>query len=924
MRLPVTIAVLLALGSARAELPVEQPIEAITNGARGGIVVPAPTRAAGEGTNTTVELTEPKLPPSPNYNPYAHWKLTRPPRVTQDALWLRNNDMVRGRFTGLDEKLLGWEMPEIQGAARFQREGAHRLRFADPTNAPALPPTSWVVRLTNGGVLQGNGLLVTASNVTLHTSQAGPLQMPREMVAAAYHNGGAGAGGFRAIQNIAEWDRIDAGANGGFGMQTAVFRDVGLPEAVLIEFDLANRMNQQFQVHLPVSAPKFMYTEPHVLLQIAGNNATLQTQGENLFLGGDSVQLPRPRGKGWRIGLAFSRSQAKVALLIDGKEVKRMVLPVVFPAQSRGMVVMANEEEVGQDVGSLLLTRINDDLILPATKPEQDIVRLANGDSLTGKLESLDSRTAVCVGAMGRVELPLERVVAAVFAPAGCAQPRRRDADVTVQFTDGGRLTAELRKFAADGVTLGSDAFGQISVPRALVSGIQFGVYAPPPKTTATGYNPNYGYADYTPGRIGLDTDLSLEGYVTGLANGLLGWQHPHSAGPLMFAVTNVVFVNALTNTPTATTNAAPTGVASASVVQLTNGDSLRGELVMLDAQQLQVRTPNTAPLTISRRYVSTVIPNLPAEGVLDSGSVERWALPVTAAARNRGPVSSRQYVRNASLPDRVCMQLDIVGQPGPWTLSAWLFGKTDPKSPMGIGSTYGFSMNGPQLVLQETSPTGGSQPVSVNLPGLMNRSALHLVVLADRSKQEMFVFADGKLVAQRRNFRVKVNGSAIQMTANNANLYQIRDVVLDEWKGTVESVLAATPAGNDVVRRHDWSTVVGQVEGIRDGYVTMTRQPGLLLSKAAMIQFDPGNHVRPRRLKTDVRVTLADGGQLTMTAPALDVRGLVGNIEGIGAVVISPSAVRRLHFQPYEPPKQKQPNRRDRMFFGGGGVWVQ
>lgn len=888
-----------------AELPVDPLLEEpLSNQPPRGIVVPGPERPGTTGTNDAAQPEALPAPPRRQFNnAMNHWKLVPPPRPTQDSLLLRNADVVQGRFVGLDATVLGWEMPEAAGLIRFRRDGLNNLRLRAGQEA-AGQPGRWVVRLSTGNLLQGQSLVVDQRQVILESSLAGQLSFPREMVSQVYHDPDAAKSAFRPLQNLEDWSQIQAQ---GELMTQQYFRELDLPESFLVEFDLPSQQQGFVRVHLPLSSPQLMYVEPHVSVNLQANNVMIQSFGENMALGGHSVQFKGNSTGRWRVAIACNRSLGRVVVYVDGKQVHAVELGAVFNPKAKGLLITSGGPVAALPNRSVLLSRLGEELVLPSAKPEQDLLRLANGDAMVGQLVSLDATKVVFLGPLGRLELPVERVAGAGFASAKVALPRRRDADVTVQLVDGGNLTAELKELGPESLSLSSDMFGQIKIARSAVRGLQFGLYLPAPKDVPFTYDIyQRQLRENEPGKIRLNNGLVLSGTLTGLANGLVGWQHPHATAPIGFAQTNVTFASPVPST--STTNLPPL----ASTVQLTNGDSYRGELASLDGQQLLVRTMYTGALSIPRRYVSALFPNLAADGVLDAGPIERWLVPGPAGQNQEGQA---QYVRNDKLPDRVCLQLELVGQPGPWYVSAWLFGRSDGQNVNAIRSGYGIQLHGgATITLYEVSQDGQyQQSTQVNVPNLTRSGQVRLTWLADRVKKEAFLLVDGKLVAERRNIKPAIAGNMVHLTVQNQNLCRVRTVALQEWKGRAEDLLAAPPAG-DLVRLHDWTVLGGPVEALREGQAFLSRGQSVPLGRVASIHLDTANQARARRTKADVRLTLVNGDILTLNSPLIDQRGLVGTAEGLGTVILDPAAIRRLHFQPYEPPRRTDPT------FPGGG----
>jgi hypothetical protein len=654
----------------------------------------------------------------------------------------------------------------------------------------------------------------------------------------------------------------------------------------LIEFDLPKRDNLNLQIHLGLSSFRSLYTEPHVRVVIGGNQ---------LYLGmalqvTQPVALPGGGSGAVRVGLAINHAEGAVAVYLDGQQVQRSFLPNGAKATARNLILLGGGTGDGRPgrlpFRTLVLSRFGGGLNLPAPKPDEDALRLANGDSLVGQLLALGTNSVTFVGNLGRIELPLARVTGGSFAVAKRAEPRRRNGDVGIQLADGGDLTAELKEFGPQGLVLESDLFGRATLARAVVQGVQFGLYAPATKPPAP-VNPSI--REFAPGTVQLLSGEYLGGTLAGLSNGIVRWQFPEALDAIELAQTNVVFANpapaggSLTNLP-----------ALPGRVQLTNGDVLRAEILSVDRRQVQVRTLYAGPLTVARAYVAGLRPGAVAEGVLDAGPLERW---------NSG--KHREF----NLPPRFSLSFEAAGPPASWNMAVVLCRKEVRQNNWNGRTGYHVYLQPASVMLQTIvlNPAGGSiaatNPGQAAMPGLNRRGSVQISCLVDRPKNEIYLMVDGKLATKsigQRQHPVP-DGNGIQfafLPLHGQPPLQIRELVLADWKGTAEALSAALPAG-DQVRLHDQTLLAGGIEALRDGVVVRTGQAPVALGRVGTIHFDPANAVRVRRASNDVRVTLVNGDHLTLNAPRLDERGVTGTVEGIGPVSLAAEAVRRLDFQP-------------------------
>ena len=108
---------------------------------------------------------------------------------------------------------------------------------------------------------------------------------------------------------------------------------------------------------------------------------------------------------------------------------------------------------------------------------EEDLVRLINGDKLSGKLDTIANGQLNFVTSYAKLEIPLARVVEIVMAAKTVEKPRRQANDLRAYFVDGGRLTLSLDKLSPDALNGGSECFGKANFQRGAFQRLQFNVY---------------------------------------------------------------------------------------------------------------------------------------------------------------------------------------------------------------------------------------------------------------------------------------------------------------------------------------------------------------------------------------------------------------------------------------------------------------
>jgi hypothetical protein len=911
----------------QAELPIPVPISELpATNLPPGIVVPQPTRG-GSPTNTGPVSVEEAPKPQPLRQPdYGNrdWKTVPPPRPTLDRIKLRNNDSLDGKFLGWEGGVVRWEHEAAARPIRLQEAGVTSLKMATTTNAPAPAATGWIVRLTNGNLLTGDGLTMNADTVELTTSATGRLRLPRTMVEAVQRDSVKGIVKFRALQWLGDWDRVSFGRQEQYmNQQRWVYRDVELPDCVGVELQIPAPMapNRNLVLYLFCGQPSRLYADPSYMLSLNNNYLTIQTQGANMMGGGmqEPFQLRLTKGRNTTaLGFLVNRLTGRAVLMVDGVVTRTVQLPPLPERAGRGILLMDNLPDEPAP-SWLLLTPLAEDLHLAVPKVDRDAIQFANGDMMEGRLESLGATNLVLNSKLGRVELPAERLMAVRPATAQRTEPRRRDGDVAVTLRGGSRLTAVLREFGEKKLVLESELFGKIELARSLVEEVQWGLYEPPQQpVTIPPSKRIYGrtYPDYSweAGTIDLVGERRLRGTMDGFADGIVYWKHPQAIEPIQFRQGHVSRVTVLDSTAGSWPAAA--------TVKLTNCDRLSGELVAVDGRTLQLRPAYMPALSVPRAMVATIRPNATPDGVLDVVGSPTWSgsgkTPQITVTNNtvlfKPGAGGQPFMREGPLPSKLCLQFDLVDQFLTRNLNITAFGRSQGANQQ-EGCIVGFGQN--MVNLYAFGGNIGWPNTQGYYRDDSGRSSVTATVLIDREQRDMFVFIEGQLLAKWRGSRALPAGNQLSFSVYSGQPTQLRRVVLSEWRGRIEALTNAVPPAADSLLLHDMTRVTGSLTAVREGQAYFTGKEGTSsqgLGRINEMEFNKSNRDQPRRRDGDIRIHLPGGDQLTLSAARWDSTGLLGTSGAVGPVVIPGNAIARVEFRPYVPPaKTATPN------YGGG-----
>jgi hypothetical protein len=593
-----------------------------------------------------------------------------------------------------------------------------------------------------------------------------------------------------------------------------------------------------------------------------GANARyLSAQGER----GPVAMLAEPftnrsaRATTW-VGLAVNRKSGEVALYLDGQLHRRGMLIGPLTVPDFGLSVPENDL-TRLAPRAVLVSRVNDDLAVPAPPADQDAVRLANGDQLAGRLEAVSTNELVFHAAVGRVALPLERVAQITFAPSAPVTPRAVEAQVGLH--DGTLLRGVWQRADAQSVVVQHAALGAVSFPRPALAEVDYRAetagevdwlaerlaarrMALRGGLFGLGLRRLY-ERTYRPGLIQLQPNAQWHGDLLAITNGVVRWQHPAALDPFVLPVAEVQRVSPLLRPVPVTP------VAERATARLANGDVISGLLAGADGDAVRLTPWYAGPLAIPRRQVTQLTPHAPVAGALDLQPSTPGI--VTDGAYWFGGRDCLQ--RRGALPDRLRLDLELVWSSQPGRAQVYLFSRGDPlelkDAPEYLNATftpYGVHLRA--CVKDQAANTNFAAGLFTNL---VAGGYVTLTVLADRPNRHLRLLVDGHQVGEWRGMDIAApTGDGVMVFGDGWSGTAVRHVVLREWRDDPPPAPALRPVA------------------------PAPRSPA------------------------DARVVLHNGDFLTLTDVTADSRQLTGRHKLLGPVNVALVAVRLLEWERPRP----------------------
>ncbi len=356
------------------------------------------------------------------------------PLPAAEEAWLGNGQRVEGSLTLNDGQLHfrakhGEEVPLA---------GVTRIRFAQTTTTPFRAGGGRRVRLHGGEQITGQLLALTKDSVSLRTTWAPKVELPRSAVVSvdplpgwrtlAEQDFGSEPALFKTTGGVALTEMKD-----GIGSRAALLREAGQALIYTLSQPVpAGRVGVNFQEQDQAGGARWTWEllfqhgqrGQRMEVTVAGNGDHYAVQVEDIK--GTMRQVPKTPG--WhRLIVQFS----KRALRVTCDEDVLWYNLEEGPAGSLKQVTARCQKSYEGDTtgrGAVAWTEFSlecavDEHPQPPADPERDTLRLVRDDQLFGRILQADRRVVQIEGRFGKRSLPWAEVAGCSFRPS--REPKR-------------------------------------------------------------------------------------------------------------------------------------------------------------------------------------------------------------------------------------------------------------------------------------------------------------------------------------------------------------------------------------------------------------------------------------------------------------------------------------------------------------------
>ena len=317
------------------------------------------------------------------------------------------------------------------------------------------------------------------------------------------------------------------------------------------------------------------------------------------------------------------------------------------------------------------------------------------------------------------------------------------------------------------------------------------------------------------------------------IAEEQLQWRHKGVKEPIAFQMAGVARVDLLPRKSAAL-------AAHSNIVQLLNGDQLRGDVLALDAEKLVLSTWYAGTLAVQREQVALIQPATRPSVALYEGPTDDmagWVTPNYGGSSRMGwtchkgvltPGEGRPLGRHiTNMPDMVQIEFETLMRYSSYF--SFSFFLQDPKNWGGDSDAYMLNFSGDNVQLSRMVHNEGSQDLgSVQLgEHHAGRTRELFTLLADRKEHRFALLLDGRLVREWKDSQeFKGQGDAIMFLSHQRGALRISKIKVSRWDGKLprqsggEATALAASNTADTLEFINGDALTGKVRTIAKGNI--------------------------------------------------------------------------------------------------------
>jgi len=357
-------------------------------------------------------------------------------------------------------------------------------------------------------------------------------------------------------------------------------------------------------------------------------------------------------------------------------------------------------------------------------------------------------------------------------------------------------------------------------------------------------------------------------------------------------------------------------------LVTLTNGDTIRGQLMALDDTHVTLETWYGGTLAI-RRSMAAGLEVLRADPVVYSGpfDLEEWVIDGepdawTLQGGRLSSVKAAGIARRIDSPSRCRIGFDIAWRN---SLRFRLLFFSDEGATSQPDNCYDLVCQRRFVYLRKRwreNGGGGSRIIGQsNIAELTEKEKVRMEFYIDRKAGTIALYIDGRKSHEWSDPDPGVGefGNWLHFVSEDFYPLRISRLRVSPWKGELPEDTDSKPdeslpdGKGQLIRLQNGDSVIGQIGAITDGILAIKTEhcdvkiPVKRMRSLLLTSRDSELYEEPIRKKGDVRAWLRDGGRITFRLDAFTKNSLKGYSQSFGNAEFDLDAFSRLEFNIYE-----------------------
>jgi hypothetical protein len=437
-------------------------------------------------------------------------------------------------------------------------------------------------------------------------------------------------------------------------------------------------------------------------------------------------------------------------------------------------------------------------------------------------------------------------------------------------------------------------------------------------------------------GTVIFSTRDQLTGDLTGLTTDQAVWTSPVLEKPVPFFLKRIQELNLPSLEP-------ERNEGHETVVTLTNGDTLAGQLISVTDDAIELKTWYAGVLKFNRLMVRSVrIDDRPKVIYRGPKSLEEWTLTKGRSGKTGWiydlgalqAVGPGGVAKDVGLPMvcRIAFSLE-------WRSAIqlrMLLGSSQPEQ-LNPTEVYELTMDRHYVAMRRRSERSMANlnQQGNQLNGFISGTSTRVEIYCDRKAGNFFLFVDGKVASQWNDPDLKdvPNGGVLHFVSQSGNMVRISRLEVTEWDGHTDDTFkvedmqgrfggvelptpapAVTLSANQMQLRNG-DVLTGEVLSIVDSIVQVKTSFGevkLPVSRLRSVALKPVDLEVPKIRNGDIRAWFADGSRVVFRLDSASTEELTGYSQTFGNATFKLNAFNRIEFNLYDPEFQKLRGEKD------------